>query len=216
MFQHHGWWFPDEETHFPKMLDKSVNKGLPPVYQENARKRSIALTPVKKLALDIGANVGLWSRDLCASFDQVMAFEPVPKFRDCLIKNVTAPNLFVQEIALGNEETWATMNITPDNTGHSHIDPESIGRGDTQVRRLDNLALDNVNYIKVDCEGYEYKVLLGAEQTIKRCRPVLVIEQKPHDAYSKEYGQFAAIELLTGWGMVKLEQVKDDWIMGWI
>jgi hypothetical protein len=42
-----------------------------------------------------------------------------------------------------------------------------------------------------------------------------VIEQKPHAAYSKEYGQFAAIELLESWGMIKLDQVKDDWIMGW-
>ena len=215
MFQHHGWWFPDEETHFPKMLDKSVRKGLPPVYQEGARKQSIALATNKRLALDIGANVGLWSKDLCTNFDQVMAFEPVAKFRDCLIKNVTASNLSVQSIALGDTETWATMNITPDNTGHSHIDPASLGSGDTQVRRLDNLELENVDYIKVDCEGYEYKVLLGAEKTIKRCCPVLVIEQKPHDAYSKEYGQFAAIELLQSWGMDRLAQVKDDWIMGW-
>lgn len=215
MFQHHGWWFPDEETHFPRMLDKSVNKGLPPVYQEIARRRSIALTKNRRLAIDIGANVGLWSKDLCDNFQRVMAFEPVSKFRDCLIKNVKNNNLEVQDIALGNEETWGTMNITPDNTGHSHIDPTSLGQGDTRIRKLDNLALDIVDYIKVDCEGYEYKVLLGAEQTIKRCQPVLVIEQKPHDTYSKEYGQFAAIELLQSWGMSKLDQVKDDWIMGW-
>jgi hypothetical protein len=43
----------------------------------------------------------------------------------------------------------------------------------------------------------------------------VVVEQKPHDAYSAEYGQHAAIELLKSWGMVRLDQVKDDWIMGW-
>ena len=67
----------------------------------------------------------------------------------------------------------------------------------------------------MDCEGYEYRILQGAEQTIKRCRPVVVVEQKPHDAYSDQYGQHAAIELMKSWGMVRLDQVKDDWIMGW-
>jgi hypothetical protein len=43
----------------------------------------------------------------------------------------------------------------------------------------------------------------------------VVIEQKPHDAYSKQYGQFAAVGLLEDWGMVRLDQVRDDWIMGW-
>ena len=81
--------------------------------------------------------------------------------------------------------------------------------------KLDNLGIDNVDYIKIDCEGYEYRVLQGGEQTICYWKPVIVIEQKPHAAYSKEYGQFAAIELLESWGMIKLDQVKDDWIMGW-
>jgi hypothetical protein len=107
------------------------------------------------------------------------------------------------------------MIITEGNTGHTHVDPNSVN-GDTQITKLDSLNIDNVDYIKIDCEGYEYRVLRGAEGTIKRCRPVVVIEQKPHDAYSKDYGQFAAIGLLQEWGMVKLDQVKDDWIMGWM
>jgi hypothetical protein len=90
-----------------------------------------------------------------------------------------------------------------------------MGTGDVQVVRLDKLNFNEVNYIKVDCEGYEFRVLQGAEETIKRCKPIVVIEQKPHDAYSKQYGQFAAVGLLESWGMVKLDQVRDDWIMGW-
>ena len=107
------------------------------------------------------------------------------------------------------------MIITEGNTGHTHVDPDSMGQGDTQIIRLDNLNIADVDYIKIDCEGFEYRVLQGAEQTIKHCRPVVVIEQKPHDAYSQDYGQFAAIELLQRWGMTKLAQFKDDWVMGW-
>lgn len=215
MKEFQGWWFPEYETHFPKMLQKSVSKGLPPVYQEKVRKRSIELCKERRIALDIGANVGLWGRDLCESFQQVIAFEPVEEFRNCLTKNVVAKNLDIRSVALGNVATRAVMNITEGNSGHSHIDPASFGQGDTEVILLDSLELNNVDYIKVDCEGFEYRVLQGAEQTIKRCRPVVVVEQKPHDAYADQYGQHEAIALLQSWGMRKLDQVKDDWIMGW-
>jgi len=215
MYEELGWWFPDAEDHFPKMLKKNISKGGPAEYQQPVRLRS--LTHVKKfnVALDVGANVGLWSRDLVKKFDKVIAFEPVGIFRECLEKNVNGPNFFISPMALGDQDTKAQMTITEGNTGHTHIDPTSIGSGDTTVVKLDNLGIDNVDYIKMDCEGFEYRVIQGAEQTIKRCRPVIVVEQKPHDMYSKDYGQFAAIELLESFGMTKLDQVKDDWIMGW-
>lgn len=214
MYESHGWWFPDTEDHFPKMLAKSVSKGGPTEYQYQVRNRSFGHTKQTRVALDIGANVGLWSRDLVKHFDAVIAFEPVAMFRECLIRNVFATNLEVQEIALGNQEGMINMIITEGNTGHTHVDPNSQN-GDTQITRLDSLELPIVDYIKIDCEGFEYRVLQGAEQTIRRCCPIVVIEQKPHDAYSKDYGQFAAIGLLEQWGMVRLDQVKDDWIMGW-
>lgn len=214
MYESHGWWFPDTETHFPEMLAKSVRKGGPREYQHQVRSRSLDYVKQNRLALDIGANVGLWSRDLVKYFHNVIAFEPVAMFRECLMKNVFAKNLEIRGHALGDQEGMIRMIITEGNTGHTHVDPSSTN-GDTQIRRLDALNLDNVDYIKIDCEGFEYRVLQGAEQTIRCCRPVVVIEQKPHDAYSKDYGQFAAIGLLEDWGMVRLDQVKDDWIMGW-
>lgn len=214
MYESHGWWFPDAEDHFPKMLAKSVSKGGPKEYQYQVRNRSLEYVKEKHVALDIGANVGLWSRDLVKQFAQVIAFEPVAMFRECLERNVIAKNLDVRPIALGDQEGMIKMIITEGNTGHTHVDPNSVN-GDIQIIKLDSLNLPVVNYIKVDCEGFEYRVLQGAENTVKRCRPVIVIEQKPHDAYSKDYGQFAAIELLQQWGMIKLNQVKDDWIMGW-
>ena len=215
MVEHYGWKFPDFETHLPRMLKKSVDKGLPAEYQVAVRRRSIELCENRLLALDIGANVGLWSRDFVGSFKRVIAFEPVALFRECLEHNVQGPNFEVQPIALGDQDTQGTMIITEDNSGHSHLDPATMGKGNVQVVRLDTLNFHDVSYIKIDCEGYEYRILQGAEQTIRRCRPVVVIEQKPHDAYSKQYGQFAAVTLLQEWGMIKLDQVRDDWIMGW-
>jgi FkbM family methyltransferase len=215
MREQYGWYFPDIETHFPQMLAKNISKGGPTEYQQPVRLRSLQHVKNKRTALDIGANVGLWSRDLVRHFEQVIAFEPVAMFRECLERNVTASNISVQSVALGDTEGQVNMIITEGNTGHTHVDPNSVN-GDTKIIRLDSLDLQNVDYIKIDCEGFEYRVLQGAKETIKRCRPVVVIEQKPHEMYSKDYGQFAAIGLLEDWGMVRLDQVKDDWIMGWM
>ena len=214
MREQYGWYFPNIETHFPQMLAKNISKGGPTEYQQPVRLRSLQHVKNKRTALDIGANVGLWSRDLVKYFDQVIAFEPVAMFRECLEKNVTASNISVESVALGDSEGQVRMIITDGNTGHTHVDPASTN-GDTRIIRLDSLNLQNVDYIKIDCEGFEYRVLQGAKETIQRCRPVVVIEQKPHDMYSKDYGQFAAIGLLEDWGMIRLDQVKDDWIMGW-
>lgn len=215
MYKIHEWWFPDTETHFPRMLEKSISKGGPAEYQYQARNKSLAHVKQFRTCIDIGANVGLWSRDLVKKFERVIAFEPVPLFRECLQKNVVSTNFVIHPLALGDQDTTARMNITEGNTGHTHIDPNSIGSGDTQVVRLDNLHISNVDYIKMDCEGFEYRVIKGAEQTIKQWRPVIVVEQKPHDMYAKDYGQHAAIGLLESFGMCKLDQVKDDWVMGW-
>ena len=34
MYQAHGWWFADQDTHFAHMIDKNIKKGGPPTYQE--------------------------------------------------------------------------------------------------------------------------------------------------------------------------------------
>ena len=215
MYEYQGWWFPDTEDHFPKMMKKSIDRGGPAEYQYQVRDRSMTYVNNYGTALDIGANVGLWGRSLCEKFNQVIAFEPVLMFRECLVKNVVSSRLHIKDFALGDQRTTATMIITEGNTGHTHIDPASLGSGNVEVYRLDDLELDTVDYVKIDCEGYEYRILQGAEQTIKQCRPIIVVEQKPHDAYSDQYSQHAAIGLLQNWGMIRLDQVKDDWIMGW-
>lgn len=84
------------------------------------------------------------------------------------------------------------------------------------MHRLDSLNLDPFDYVKIDCEGYEYNILLGAEQTIKKYRPVVVVEQKLHkDTGRTADNQYQAAELLMSWGARKLARVNHDVILGW-
>jgi FkbM family methyltransferase len=214
MYQAHGWWFPDQDTHFAHMLTKHVARGNQPVYQEPVRIRSLNLCKNRVLALDIGANVGLWSRDLCQQFEQVIAFEPVEDFRACLLKNVPFKNLEVRPVALGAKDTQINMIITKENTGHTHVDTNTIGQGSIPMYRLDSLALPKIDYVKIDCEGYENHILDGAEQTFKRDRPVIVIEDKQHQDVGHNQ-TIGAVDRLISWGAVRLTHVNNDVILGW-
>jgi FkbM family methyltransferase len=214
MYQSHRWWFPDQDTHFAKMLARNIEKGGQAVYQEPVRRASIPYCKKHDVALDIGANIGLWARDLCQFFQRVHAIEPVADFRDCLIKNVPATNLKIHDCALGAENSMIDMIVVPENTGHSHVDTESFGRGKIQMRTLDSMDLPPADYIKLDCEGYEYNIILGGENYIKSCKPVIVVEQKFHkDTGTTDNGE--AVELLISWGAKLLQQKKHDLIMGW-
>lgn len=216
MYQAHNWWFPDEDTHFNSMISKSVSKGGLAEYQWQVRQRSFNYVKNFGLALDIGANVGLWSKELTSRFAQVIAVEPVVQFRTCLLKNVVANNLTVYPFALGDIDSTINMIITPENTGHTHVDVNSIGHGNVEIKRLDSIDLPKIDYIKIDCEGFEYKILLGAKETILKYKPILVVEQKPHKdcAYTTD-NQLEAVDLLLSWGAKKLDNVKHDFIIGW-
>lgn len=216
MYTKHGWYFPNEDTHFCRMLDKSIAKGGGPVYQQPVRTRSLEFVKNKVVALDIGANIGLWSRDLCEQFDHVIAIEPVMQFRECLIKNIQFDNLEIRGYALGNEDTTIDMVIVEGNTGHSHVDQDTKGNGSIPMFRLDSLEFDRIDYVKIDCEGYEEIILQGAEQTFKKHKPIVVVEQKLHkDTGITKNTQYSAVKLLESWGAKKLDQIRNDCILGW-
>jgi hypothetical protein len=82
------------------------------------------------------------------------------------------------------------------------------------MRRLDDYRLEDLDLLKVDVEGYERRVLQGAHDTLRRCRPVVIVEQKD---FASRYGEdrFAAAELLKSLGAVQLGQVVQDLIFGW-
>ena len=214
MYNKHGWYFPDYDTHFAEMLDKNIAKGNQPVYQQPVRKRSFTYLKNNNFAIDVGANVGLWTKDMSEEFTFVWAIEPVEDFRQCLQKNIFNNNVDIKPFALGAENTVIDMIITEENTGHSHVDIDSLGKGTIPMHRLDDLNIPPLDYIKIDCEGYELNVLKGAEQTIKKHKPIIVIEQKFHkDVGHVDDGE--AVTILRSFGARQLDKVRNDLIFGW-
>lgn len=214
MKQSHGFWFPSYDDHFPRMLDKSLKKDGVSRYQWRARDFATGLCEQKRVCIDIGANVGLWACDLVNSFDSVLAFEPVEEFRQCFEKNVKNKNYQLFPVALGRTESFINMNIVEGNTGHSHIDPSSLGHGAIPLKTLDSFNFSNVDMIKIDVEGFEEEILAGALNTIEKNKPVLVIEQQKHE-YKNDRDDTPAIKILQGWGYRVVEQFNKDWVLKW-
>jgi FkbM family methyltransferase len=210
--EYHGFYFPSYDDHFPKMLDKSLKKDNVLRYQWRARDAAVNACTKKRICIDIGANVGLWACDLVKSFKHVHAFEPVRDFRKCFVKNVKLNNYTLYENALGKEETSINMNIVTGNTGHSHVDPSSYGKGQIAMKTLDSFNFENIDLIKIDVEGFEEQILLGSQQTIERNLPILVIEQQKHE-YQNDMKDLTSIKLLNKWGYEVIDQYNKDWIL---
>jgi len=212
MKQSYNFWFPDYDDHFPRMLDKSILKDGVARYQWRARDAAVDACIQKRICIDIGANVGLWSCDLVKSFDHIIAFEPVAEFIECFKKNVSKTNYTIHQMALGRTESFIEMNIVQGNTGHTHIDQTSMGKGTIPLKTLDSFNLTNVDMIKIDVEGFEGEILAGAMKTIEQNKPVLVIEQQKHE-YQNDMNETPAIKILEGWGYQVVEQFNKDWVL---
>jgi hypothetical protein len=66
------------------------------------------------------------------------------------------------------------------------------------VRALDDFELQDVGFIKIDVEGYELATLRGADATIRRCRPNLLIEIDPQLLSEQQFA--ATFDWLTARG----------------
>ena len=212
MKQSHGYWFPDYETHFPRMLDKSLRNTGITRYQWQSREFAASICDYKRKCIDIGANVGLWSCELVNYFEHVITFEPVEEFLECLRKNVPKNNYSIHQVALGRQESLIEMIIDKNNSGHSHVDQSTIGKGTIPLKTLDSYNFTEIDLIKIDVEGYEEEILYGAEKTIKTNLPVLVVEQRDHE-YKKSMNELPSIKILENWGYKVMGTFNKDWVL---
>lgn len=133
--------------------------------------------------LDIGANIGVISQALIASGNTVVAFEPQPEVCKLLEFNCANAGSSYEVIntAIGREAGIASMPkvyySAKGNFGGLGIGYSSIyGTYEVPVVTIDSYGYDDVGFMKIDVEGYELEVLKGATETIKRCRPIMYIE----------------------------------------
>ena len=169
-----GWYLPANDTHFEQYI---TDEG----YQEVHRKAILDFVKEQKgelgNALDIGAHVGFWLKDMCKEFQRVYAFEPINAVRDCIHHNVKADNYKLLPYGLSSKEGVVKVMWNENETGNTYV--SDTGNTEIEVKRLDDLNnLPKVDYIKIDAEGHELDVCRGGINYIKEHKPFVHVEVK--------------------------------------
>lgn len=195
IYMHRNW-----ETHIGELIARELKAG--------------------DVFVDIGANIGYFSllaAQLVGKSGAVYGFEPIARVAKQFARSVQAndhSNVFVRQLALGNAVAQMQLSIMPGNVGGSSL-VKQIDSGLTetvQVSTLDReIGSQKVDFIKIDVEGYEYEVLLGARHVLATYAPKLVLEFSPR-VYARRDPTIARsiLELLRnlGYTIYDIEQQR--------
>lgn len=213
-----NWSVVEGDVALPKSVQKQIkwtgNKSSTILdYQKDQLLKALSFVTKFDTAIDAGANYGLMSYHLNSRFKKIHAFEVESKVCQCLKENVrrfNLDNVTVYDYGLGDEEKTVSLRYNKHSFA-THVDPE-IKEGEFQIKTLDSLNLDSCDFIKIDCEGYEPHIIRGGEQTIKKFKPVIIMEDKNLSEIYGEDGQ-SSVNILESWGYKKAVQFKKDCIM---
>jgi len=130
---------------------------------------------------------------------KVWAFEPNPESYTCaqitsVINNLQ--NVMLTNAGLGVEDAEVKMQIEDENGvnrgGGSKIVERSEDKG--KIINVKIVSIDNtipkersVSIIQLDVERYEQQALMGAKETIERCKPILILENLPEAEWFSEH-----------------------------
>lgn len=173
--------------------------------------------------VDVGGNIGSFALRFAARapLGRVVSFEPHPDTFAKLVMNASLndlPNLEVVNLGIGAEESVHRLHqVVASNSGMNRIitaaevDPQlpyKEIRVVPLVKGLAGRAIQRVDLLKIDVEGFEDAVLQGSADIIQRDRPVLFIELI--DANLVENGSSARrlVDRLQGWGYSVVEAVS--------
>jgi len=159
-------------------------------------------------AVDVGAWYGPWTARLSELADRVVAIEPNP----ALARLVRArfPAATVVEAAASDQTGTAELWLPNRGRGAEGVASlEHRSERSVTVKRvtIDGLALTDVRFIKMDIEGHEAAALRGAEQTIRRDAPLLLLELEARHQPIQD-----VLRLLGGWNYRGYVMPGRSWI----
>lgn len=158
---------------------------------EPATQKLYSLIKPGMIVYDIGANIGVITLNVAKKILQqgkIFSFEPSPYNFKCAQANIDRnnfSNITLLNLGLGNKKTTAFLyNVNTNNRGMQRIlqsEPnKEIEKTQVQIDTLDNttqaLSMPAPSLIKIDVEGFELKVLKGANHIINEYKPLLFIE----------------------------------------
>ena len=157
------------------------------------------------VALDVGANIGNHAIHLSRDFAEIHCFEPNPDVFRRLTDNVHSnrlDNIRLHQAALGDcDDTLMFRENLEGNLGASGFVEDDRPSGHSRILRLpvfdadklvQRLGITRVDFIKIDVEGFELRVLKGLRATIAFNRPIVSFEFHGHLAGPDDFGKLTA------------------------
>jgi FkbM family methyltransferase len=144
------------------------------------------LVPAGCTAVDVGASLGFYAAEISRYADRVLAFEANPSVA-AFARKVARRNVEVVNAALSSRNGHASLRIPLNRKARTTselatIEPSNKLNGKetlsitVHTKRLDDCAITNCGFIKIDVEGHEECVIDGGWQLVSRDRPTLLIE----------------------------------------
>ena len=160
--------------------------------------------PGKCICLDIGANIGNHSAFFSNHFKEVLAFEPNLRTFKLLEANAMLfDNIKVFNIGFSSHESKQTAYYDLDNIGGASIHTKSTNKIQTEfnLQTLDSFLTDdqieNIDLIKIDVEGHEKEIFLGASKLLKNGDAIICMEIMDYEIVD---GTSEALKTLNGYG----------------
>jgi FkbM family methyltransferase len=160
--------------------------------------------------MDVGSNVGAFISYIRGELPtaKILAFEPVKKYYQWAFqKHGIDPNIVMENLALSDRTERTLIYVAKNNIGWNTMIPEMIdddNRGD--VEEIKAIAFDwyymfwgqfnagvQFDIIKIDVEGFEYKVINGMRAILTNQKPLILCEigwGKKHPQWEKELEAF--------------------------
>ena len=214
------YWVEQEDTLYLQRLKAGQ-------YQGNNWRFAQTILPQFRNCIDIGSNNACNAIHYAERFEWVECFEPTPlaqnlwhnTIRDNQVKNVT-----LHQEALGEYQGTTQIITHEKNGGHNHLahydknpraNKDRLTRTtvEVEVKRLDDYDFEQVDFIKIDVEGYEWFVLQGGIKTLQQNRPLLQLEIVANQCRKFNYRAEDMIEWLRQQDY-RVCSKKDGWLDG--
>jgi len=181
----------DHEVHLTGADGDSFIEDLPGVVREPALDYAQLALADDAVVIDAGASLGVLSLgfSFIAPRGRIVAIEASPDTYVRLVENIAAAhatNIETINVAVGESAGTLEFFSSPWFSAGSFVKKQTFGaslhQGSTKVpaERIDDiveqLALDRLDLVKIDIEGHELPALRGAQETLRRFEPAIVVE----------------------------------------
>ena len=207
----HGW-SPLGFLYYGKLAQNEIawhvaTNQIPEEYEVEVAKYFL---PEVKGFIDIGCNTGLYccvAASMCPESGVIHAFDPQKECIDTLKQTISLnrweKRLYAHNYGIGEKRSKLQLQLSGSgSTFNSDFNSDSsLPHIEVEVLSLDEWIkdnpLENVDFIKVDVEGYELNVIKGAQNTLKDTGFVIAEVRHNHKSYSEQYSLHEFIEIMN-------------------